>query len=161
MSKPVSVSQSLPVATPYRVPKYRISLVREPGYSAPSRVLSDSRSAATALRPLFDGLDREQFAVCCLDAKHAIIGVNIVSTGSLTITVVHPREAFKAAILMNACAFICVHNHPSGDPTPSPEDRVLTKRFRDAGELLGITLLDHLILGEEQVYSFADQGWPV
>ncbi len=161
MAKPVSVSKSLSVVQPYQVPKYRISLVREPGYSAPSRVLSDSRSAATALRPLFDSLDREQFAVCCLDAKHAIIGVNIVSTGSLTITVVHPRETFKAAILLNACALICVHNHPSGDPTPSPEDRVLTKRFRDAGELLGITLLDHLILGEEQVYSFADQGWPV
>lgn len=158
MSKPVSVSKSLPVATPYQVPRYRIGLVREPGYSAPSRVLSDSRSAATALRPLFDGLDREQFAVCCLDAKHAIIGVNIVSTGTLTLSLVHPREVFKPAILMNACALIGVHNHPSGDPTPSAEDRTLTKRLKDAADLLGISLLDHLILGEERVYSFADQG---
>ncbi|MDE3034954.1 MAG: JAB domain-containing protein [Nitrospirota bacterium] len=161
MAQPVSVNDSSPVSLSYRVPRYRISLVREAGYPTPSRVITDSRSAATALRPLFDGLDREQFAVCCLDAKHAIIGVNIVSTGSLTITIVHPREAFKAAILMNACALIGAHNHPSGDATPSPEDRVLTTRFRDAGELLGIMLLDHLILGEEQVYSFADQGWPV
>ena len=161
MGKSVSVSQSLSVVPPYQVPKYRIGLVREPGYAAPSRVLSDSRSAATALRPLFDGLDREQFAVCCLDAKHAIIGVNIVSIGTLTLSLVHPREVFKPAILMNASALIGVHNHPSGDPTPSPEDRTLTARLRQAGELLGIALLDHLILGEEQVYSFADQGWPV
>ncbi len=159
MSKSVSVNNCLPVSVSYRVPRYRISLVREPGYTAPSRLINDSHSAEVALRPLFQGLDREQFAVCCLDAKHAIIGVNIVSTGSLTLSIVHPREVFKPAILMNACALICVHNHPSGDPTPSSEDRLLTARLSAVGEQLGITLLDHLILGEERIYSFADQGW--
>lgn len=160
MAKTESIKTvSLP-AHPYRVPRYRISLVREAGYPAPSRLITDSRSAAVALRPLFEGLDREQFAVCCLDAKHAIIGVNVVSTGTLTLSIVHPREVFKPAILMNACALICVHNHPSGDPTPSAEDRTLTERLRTAGEHLGLTLLDHLILGDERLYSFADQGWP-
>jgi DNA repair protein RadC len=86
--------------------------------------------------------------------------VNIVSIGSLTLSVVHPREVFKPAILLNACAIIAVHNHPSGDPTPSAEDRTLTTRLRDAGDLLGIRLLDHLILGDDYNYSFADQIWP-
>ncbi|MDF0668780.1 MAG: JAB domain-containing protein [Nitrospira sp.] len=111
-------------------------------------------------RQVFAGLDREQFLVCCLDAKHGIIGVNIVSIGSLTVSIVHVREVFKPAILLNACAIIAAHNHPSGDPTPSQEDRALTTRLREAGDLLGIRLLDHLILGDDRHYSFADQGWP-
>jgi DNA repair protein RadC len=119
-----------------------------------------SEGATAILRPLFDGLDREQFLICGLDAKHKLIGINVVSTGSLNLTIVHPREVFKPLILMNAGAWLCAHNHPSGDITPSPEDRVLTKRLREASELFGITLLDHLILAEERYYSFADQGWP-
>ncbi|MEO6554690.1 MAG: JAB domain-containing protein, partial [Nitrospiraceae bacterium] len=104
--------------------------------------------------------DREQFLVCGLDAKHAIIGVNIVSIGSLTLAIVHPREVFKPLILMNAAGWICAHNHPSADTTPSQEDRVLTSRLRQGADLLGISLLDHLILTDEGFYSFADQGWP-
>jgi DNA repair protein RadC len=121
--------------------------------------LRDSTSAAALFRPCFEGLDREQFVVCGLNAKHRVIGLNVVSVGTLTLSLVHPREVFKALILMNAAAWLCAHNHPSSDVTPSQEDRALTKRLRDAGELLGITLLDHLILGEG-CYSFADQGWP-
>ena len=70
-------------------------------------------------------------------------------------------EVFKPLILMNAAGWICAHNHPSGDVTPSQEDRVLTKRLREAGQLLGLNLLDHLILADENLYSFADQGWPI
>lgn len=142
----------------YRVPKYRISLVREAGHPTSTVAVTNSQSAAAALRPLFEGLDREQFAVCCLDAKHHIIGVNIVAIGSLSLAIVHPREVYKPAILMNAAALICAHNHPSGDPTPSVEDRVLTTRLHGAGEQLGIKLLDHVILGDERIYSFADHG---
>ncbi|TLY38617.1 MAG: hypothetical protein E6K60_00335 [Nitrospirae bacterium] len=75
-------------------------------------------------------------------------------------SLVHPREVFKPAILLNSHGIICAHNHPSGDPAPSPEDRVLTTRLRQAGELLGIALLDHIILGDERTHSFADYGWP-
>ena len=85
------------------------------------------------LRPLFAGMDREQFLVCGLDAKHGLIGINVVSTGSLTLAIVHPREVFKPLILMNAGAWICARNHPSGDITPRSEDRVLTKRLRAVG----------------------------
>lgn len=70
-------------------------------------------------------------------------------------------EVFKPLILMNAAGWICAHNHPSGDVTPSQEDRMLTKRLREAGQLLGLNLLDHLILADETCYSFADQGWPI
>ena len=146
---------------PYRVPRYRITLVCEQSGSPSSVPIQTSTEAAALLRPCFEGLDREQFVVCGLDAKHSIIGVNIVSIGSLSLAIVHPREVFKPLILMNAAAWICAHNHPSGgDPTPSQEDRVLTSRLRQGAELLGITLLDHLVLTDERCYSFADQGWP-
>ena len=144
----------------YAVPRYRVTLVRENRAVPPSSPLTTSVAAAAVLRPLFAGLDREQFLVCGLDAKHSIIGVNIVSIGSLTLAIVHPREVFKPLILMNAVAWIGAHNHPSSDPTPSHEDRVLTSRLRQGAELLGIIMLDHLVLTDERYYSFADQGWP-
>ena len=144
----------------YAVPRYRVTLVRDNRAVATSSPMTTSVIAATVLRPLFVGLDREQFLVCGLDAKHSIIGVNIVSIGSLTLAIVHPREVFKPLILMNAAAWICAHNHPSGDTAPSPEDRVLTSRLRQGADLLGIVLLDHLFLTDEGCYSFADQGWP-
>ena len=148
------------LTAPTFLPRYRVCIVPESRHTAPSVTIHNSTGAADALRPFFAGLDREQFLVCALDAKHAIIGVNIVSTGSLTLSIVHPREVMKPLILLNAGAWICAHNHPSGDPTPSAEDRELTKRLREVGDLLGIRLLDHVILGEAGHYSFADHDWP-
>lgn len=80
--------------------------------------------------------------------------------GSLDASVVHPREVFKAAIVANAAALICAHNHPSGDPEPSREDRAITERLRQAGTLLGIPVLDHIVLGDgtTHYFSFADAG---
>ena len=94
-----------------------------------------------------------------LDQKNKMIGINTVSMGSLTASVVHPREVFKPAILSNAAALLCCHNHPSGAPQPSQEDRALTTRLVDVGKLLGINVLDHIILGDgnESYYSFADE----
>ena len=151
---------SAEIADAYHVTRYRVTLVCEE--TGQSKVMvQDSTTAAALLRPHFAGLDREHFVVVGLDAKHRVIGLNLVSVGSLSLAIVHPREVFKPLILMNASAWICAHNHPSGDVTPSSEDRVLTKRLREAGELLGITLLDHIILANENSYSFADQGWPL
>ena len=93
-----------------------------------------------------------------LNAKHRPIGLNTVSVGSLTASTAHPREVFKPALTGNAAAVIVAHNHPSGDPAPSAEDVQLTKRLRDAGELLGIRVLDHVILGDGKYYSFVDAG---
>ena len=92
---------------PYAVPRYRVTLVREGRTTAPVSPLLTSVVVADVLRPLFAGLDREHFLVCGLDAKNCIIGVNIVSIGSLTLAIVHPREVFKPLILMNAAAIIC------------------------------------------------------
>ena len=156
----LSIVNDTDVTNPLFIPRYTLQLVPGNTRPHPPVLIRDSARAAAILRPLFHGLDREQFLVACLDAKHAIIGVNVVSIGSLTLSIVHPREVFKPAILLNSAAIICAHNHPSGHPEPSSEDRVLTARLRQAGDLIGITILDHLILGDERTYSFADQGWP-
>ncbi len=155
----LSIVNGSDVTNPLFIPRYTLQLVPGSARPDPPVVIRDSTRAASILRPLFHGLDREQFLVACLDAKHAIIGVNVVSVGSLTLSIVHPREVFKPAILLNSAAIICAHNHPSGDPAPSSEDRVLTTRLRQAGDLIGITILDHIILGDDRTYSFADQGW--
>jgi DNA repair protein RadC len=109
--------------------------------------------------PLLRDLRREVFKIVLLDAKHAIVREATVSEGSLTVSIVHPREVFNLAVRESAAAVIFVHNHPSGDPSPSEEDRVLTARLVAAGELLGIQVLDHLIVGDGRYTSFADNGW--
>lgn len=142
----------------YAIPRYRVMLVKESlAYPSPVKIM-DSQIAYRLLTPLFDGLDREHFMVVGLDAKHAVIGINTVSIGSVTLSIVHPREVFKPLILMNASAVLLAHNHPSGDSTPSQEDRALTRRLKESGELLGITVLDHVVLGVDRYYSFADHG---
>lgn len=102
--------------------------------------------------------DRERFITLALDAKHRVLGVDEVSIGTLTQSFVHPREVFKALILANAKAFVCAHNHPSSDPEPSAEDVAVTERLREAGQLLGIPLLDHVIIGGDAYYSFQSSG---
>lgn len=109
--------------------------------------------------PRLRDLRHEVFKVVLLDAKHAIIRDATVSEGSLTLSIVHPRDVFNLAVRESAAAVIFLHNHPSGDPQPSPEDRTLTARLVAVGELLGIRVLDHLILGDGRYVSFADQGW--
>ena len=109
--------------------------------------------------PLMRGLRREVFMVVLLDGKNAIIRDVTVSVGSLTLSVVHPREAFVPAVRESAAAVIFVHNHPSGDPEASPEDRSLTKRLVSVGEVMGIRVLDHVIIGDGRYVSFADLGW--
>src|SRR5262245_35780925 len=144
----------------YQVPIYRVTLVRESRLQHPQPQLRSSRDAAVLFRQHLGEVDREHFMVAMLDQKNKVIGINTVSIGSLTASVVHPREVLKPAILSNAAALLCCHNHPSGAPQPSQEDRALTKRLVDAGQLLGIHVIDHIILGDgsETYYSFADEG---
>lgn len=133
------------------------------------RVLATPLSTETKVRasqdlfhhyyPRLRDLRHEVFKVILLDAKHTIIRDATVSKGSLTLSIVHPREVFNLAVRESAAAVIFVHNHPSGDPQPSAEDRALTARLVAAGELLGIQVLDHLIIGDGQYVSFADRGW--
>ncbi len=119
-------------------------------------------SSAELFRHFYPTLrDRKQelFKVVLLDAKNTVIKESTVSEGTLTLSLVHPREVFAFAIRESAAGVIFLHNHPSGDPTPSPEDRRLTERLIAAGKLLGISVLDHVIIGDGRYVSFADEGW--
>ena len=142
------------------VPLFRLQVVKEPHsplYGVPT--ISASRDVRQLVEAHFDGRPHEEFLVVFLDAKHHPTGYQVVSVGSLTLSIVHPREVFKAAVSMNAAAVICIHNHPSGDPTPSQEDHALTKRLVESGALLGIRVFDHVVIGEDRHVSFADEGW--
>jgi len=101
---------------------------------------------------------KEVFIALHLDSKNRLLCLDHVSVGSLNASVVHPREVFKSVLLSSAAAVILLHNHPSGDPTPSREDLELTGRLREAGELLGIRVLDHVIIGSGCYVSLADRG---
>ena len=156
----IAEDQVKTIPTQYTIPVYRVSLVRDSHVTTTQKQIRSSVDVLDLFRSMLAGVDREHFLVAMLDQKNKVIGVNVVSTGSLTASVVHPREVFKPAILSNAAALVCCHNHPSGDPTPSQEDRALTKRLVEAGKLLGIAILDHVIIGDgtTSYFSFADQG---
>lgn len=117
--------------------------------------IKSSEAVFELFRFLQDESKEHMFALH-LDSKNHAVCVELISVGSLSASVVHPREVFKSVLLSSAAALILVHNHPSGDPTPSREDNDITKRLKDASELLGIRLLDHIIVGRTY-YSFADQ----
>lgn len=146
-------------AKTYRIPRQRLSLIRDGSLQSTWKHFANSLDAFRfASGQLYADVDREQFHVLLLDSKNRLIGVNLVSQGSLSTSVVCPREVFKPAILANSAAVIFLHNHPSGCPEPSQEDRNCTTRLCDAGKILGIRVLDHVIVGEEAYFSFADCG---
>ncbi|MHB1405718.1 MAG: RadC family protein [Desulfitobacteriaceae bacterium] len=102
--------------------------------------------------------DREHFRVVTLNTKNHVLGISPISVGSLNSSLVHPRECFKEAIRRNSNAIILLHNHPSGDPTPSREDIEVTKRLADGGKILGIEVLDHVIIGDNRYISLKERG---
>ena len=108
--------------------------------------------------PFYQGLKKEIFRLLMLDGKNRIFADYLVSEGCLTSSIVHPREVYIQAIRNSAASVIFIHNHPSGDPSPSPEDVDITKRLVAAGDLIGIKVLDHIIMGEKEYVSFADKG---
>ena len=100
----------------------------------------------------------EVFRVVLLDSKNHFLHFEDISRGSLSTSVVHPREVFWSAVHHRAAAILCLHNHPSGDPAPSREDRECTDRICQAGKILGIKVLDHIVVGQQDYFSFADSG---
>jgi DNA repair protein RadC len=121
------------------------------------RVLT-AMDAAVLLVPQFGSKTVEHFGVLLLDTKHHVLRTSIVSVGTLDASIVHPRDVFREATIAGAFALILFHNHPSGDPTPSPDDIELTRRLMAVGELMGIVVLDHLILAERGFHSLRDAG---
>ena len=122
--------------------------------------LTMPEQAAEAFCTLVGDPDRECFVALLLDGKNRITGLHLVSQGSLNQSIVHPRETFKSAILANAAAIILAHNHPTGDLTPSSEDIAITRRLKEAGDLLGIRVLDHIIVDTDtgKNKSFTEMG---
>ncbi|MCC3376905.1 DNA repair protein RadC [Cohnella sp. REN36] len=120
--------------------------------------ISQPRDAADLVMEELRHLREEHFVVLFLNTKNQVVGRETLSIGSLNASVVHPREVFRAAIRRSSASIICAHNHPSGDPTPSPEDLRLTRRLAEAGELIGIELLDHLVIGDNRYVSLKELG---
>ncbi len=140
------------------LPRYRVMLVRESAETFTSYPrFQNSRDLFENFREEFAALDREFFFAITLDSKNRTIGYHTISVGSLSTSIVHPREALKPALLDSAAAVIFLHNHPSGDPAPSREDRECTNRLAAAAKILGIRVLDHVIFGADY-FSFADAG---
>lgn len=133
----------------------RRTLVRtaleRPRYQTPQQL-------ACYLLPQYGAAVVEQFGIVLLDTKHRVIRIKLVSIGGLDATVVHPRDVFREAAAVGASAIVLFHNHPSGDPTPSSDDFALTRRLVDAGDIMGIDVVDHLILSEQRYYSMVEAG---
>src|SRR3990167_7162410 len=124
----------------------------------PRPVIDGARAAAGAFPADHRAAKKEHFYVLCLNARRQLLKVELVSVGTLSASLVHPREVFSAAISSGAAAAGAMHNHPSGDPSPSAEDREATRRLQRAGELLGIPLADHVIVSESSFFIFRESG---
>jgi DNA repair protein RadC len=129
------------------------------GRALDPRPLVDGARAAAGLVPgEVRSARKEHFLVLCLNARRQLLKLETVSVGTLSASLVHPREVFTPAIAHGAAAVVAVHNHPSGDPSPSAEDREATRRLQRAGEVLGIPLADHVIVAEAAYFSFRESG---
>lgn len=142
-----------------RVNIVSIKMVKEGSILYKERKVTSPSDAANIAKDFLECCDREQLIVICLDTKNQPTAINLASIGTLNSSVVHPREVFKVAILANSASIIVAHNHPSGDTTPSSEDVNVTTRIKEAGKILGIELLDHIIISCNNSYiSLKEKG---
>lgn len=123
------------------------------------RAIRSPENAYQLFKQFLGELDREYFVVMALDVKNQPTSINICHIGSLNASIVHPREVLKTAILSNAASILILHNHPSGQATPSPEDIEVTNRLAKACDLMGIDLLDHLVVGDDSFISLKEKGY--
>ena len=141
-----------------RLPVVSIRMVRDGSLPYNTKAIKSPKDAEDLLRNFIEDTDREHFVEICLNTKNEPIMIHTVSIGTLNSTSVHPREVFKIAILSNAASIILGHNHPSGNPDPSEDDINVTRRLLSAGEILGITILDHIIIGSDKHCSLKEMG---
>lgn len=147
-----------------RINVFTVKLVKESGklYELDTKTVRSPRDGADIIKTVLntDELPNEHFIMLSLSTKNEVIGFHTIFVGSLNASIVHPREIFQQALLNNAASIIVAHNHPSGDPTPSQEDIHVTRRLVEAGKILGIELLDHLILGHgDKFVSLKEKGY--
>lgn len=135
----------------------RLQMVKESRHLYGMGAVSEPGEAARMVRPLFEGADRELLVVLSMDQRNKPVAAEVVAVGGLSECVVDIRNLFKHAILANAAGIFLFHSHPSGEAVPSREDRAVTERASQAGEILGIPLVDHIILGDGQYFSFREE----
>lgn len=146
----------------FSVSKYRLCLVRDSAGSYDRPISCSAPEAAAALAwEILEGMEREAIGAILLDSRNRAVGHLIAYLGCLSRTFAEPRGLLVPALLANAAGLVLFHNHPSGDPTPSAEDVVFTRRLREAGQILGVEVFDHLVLGEQPAFtSFRrDNAW--
>ena len=144
----------------YIVPEIKLALIKEPGVKP--FAIHEPMSLKRLVEPM-KFYSEEHFVTFHLDTKFQVVGFNEVSKGTVSASLVHPREVFKAALLSNSTAIICAHNHPSGIVKPSNEDIETTRTLIKAGEILGVQVLDHVIIGGDDLYSLRENRpeiWP-
>lgn len=142
------------------IKKYTVQLVRESEIQYSGETITSPKQGMKIINQIFNMSNQptEIFVLLALDAKKHPIGYFLVSQGTINCTIVSPRDVFQRALLTNAHSIIVAHNHPSGDPTPSKEDKNVTQNIRDIGEIMRIELVDHIIFGDEgRYFSFAEQ----
>ncbi|WP_228417038.1 RadC family protein [Terrisporobacter hibernicus] len=139
-----------------RVDIVSIKMIKESSIKYENRKINNPWDGFKLLRDMLEDCDRENMVVVCLNTKNEPINISVVSVGTLNSSLVHPREIFKTAILSNSNKILIAHNHPSGKVDPSNEDNKITKRLKESGELLGIEVLDHLIIGDGLYFSYKE-----
>lgn len=142
-----------------RVDIVSLRLVKERSLLYKNRAIRSPEDGYNLFKQFLGELDREYFVVMCLDVKNQPTAMNVCHIGSLNASIVHPREVMKTAVLSNAASIIVLHNHPSGQATPSPEDIDVTKRLAQACDIMGIDLLDHLVVGDDDFVSLKEKGY--
>jgi len=140
------------------ITRYAVKLIKETRSKYGAKTITVPADAADIATKLITDSPQEKLIALHLNGQNQVIGYNVVSSGLMDRSLVHPRETFQASILANAAAIILCHNHPSGAAVPSSEDRTITFRIRDAGKLIGIELVDHVIVTRKGYYSFREHG---
>lgn len=139
-----------------RVDIVSLQLVREKSITYANRQIGSPSDAVELFRDFIGDSDREHFVLLCVNSKNQPTHIQTVSIGNLNSSLVHPREVYKSAIMANSGAILCLHNHPSDMLDPSAQDAEVTERLVEAGQILGIPLLDHIIVGTDAYYSFKE-----
>lgn len=133
--------------------------VREIEYTYEQRPKINSMDdVVKVVKPMIADANKEFFMALYLNTKNGVLKQEVISIGSLSANIVHPREVFRTACMISASSIIVAHNHPSGDPSPSSEDIEITKKLVEAGKMMGIELLDHFIIGYDRNYGFKESG---
>ncbi len=158
MSKKFDIFGNLEVSAK-RVNIVSLKLIKESSLLYKERSVRSPEDGYRLMKLFLEDKDREHFIVASLDTKNQPVSINVCHIGSLNASIVHPREVMKSAILSNAASIIVGHNHPSGLPEPSKEDIEVTRRLAEAGKIIGIDVLDHIIVGDESFISLKEKGY--